>query len=106
MYFVRCDECGTRRDHAAAVAEGWREVGDDRWRCPAHGGVRDEPRGFDEPEDGAQARFEARRAARPWIAHRLWWLVHNAVSHPLIGLVPRRPLFRFHDWTSRKMHGL
>lgn len=64
-----------------------------------------EVRGFDRPEDGSAQRYVARRSARPWVAHTFWWVVHNAVSHLLIGLVPIKPFFRFHDWTSRKMHG-
>lgn len=62
-------------------------------------------RGFDGPEDGSQRRYNKRNAERPWVTHRFWWLVHNAVSHPLIALVPLKPMFDFHDWTSRKMHG-
>jgi len=61
--------------------------------------------GFERPEDGSQQRFDKTSAERPWAAHRFWWLVHNAVAHPLIAVVPRKPAFDFHDWTSRKMHG-
>lgn len=61
--------------------------------------------GFDQPEEGSKDRYDKRRAEQPWAKHRFWWLVHNTVSHPLIGLVPWRPMFRFHDWTSKKMHG-
>ena len=61
--------------------------------------------GFDRPEDGSAERYAARRAVRPWSAHAFWWVVHNAVAHPLIAFVPRRLCFRFHDWTSRRMHG-
>jgi hypothetical protein len=62
--------------------------------------------GFDKPEDGSEDRFINRRPTVPWLQHRFWWLVHNAVAHPLIAVAPRRTLFRFHDYTSRKMHGI
>lgn len=61
--------------------------------------------GFIEPEDGSEERYLRRRQARPWTAHTFWWIVHNAVAHPLIAFLPFRPLFQFHDWTSRRMHG-
>lgn len=60
---------------------------------------------FNRPEDGSQQRFIDRRAKQPWAAHTFWWALHNVVAHPLIGLVPIRMFFRFHDWTSRRMHG-
>jgi len=31
-----------------------------------------------------------------------WWLIHNCLAHPLIGLFPFRPFFWFHDWTALK----
>ncbi|MFN0252809.1 MAG: hypothetical protein ACKV2T_38395 [Kofleriaceae bacterium] len=62
--------------------------------------------GFERPEPGSRERYEERRRARPWSAHTFWWIVHNAIAHPLIAFVPRRPMFRFHDWTSYKMHGV
>jgi hypothetical protein len=73
--------------------------------------------GFDKPEDGSERRFVfsqagqgikppwMKQSAAPWLRHRFWWLVHNAISHPAIALVPTRKTFQFHDWTSRKMHG-
>lgn len=62
--------------------------------------------GFDRPEDGSRLRYIDRRKVRSWGAHTLWWVLHNAVAHPLIAFLPFTPLFRFHDWTSRRMHGL
>ena len=74
--------------------------------------------GFDKPEDGSERRFvfsavkhgekppgEAQPVTVPWVKFRFWWLVHNAVAHPLIAVAPRRTFFRFHDYTSRRMHG-
>jgi len=69
--------------------------------------ARAEAAGFVHPEDGSEDRYRDRVAVgriSP-AAHRFWWLVHNAVAHPLIAVAPRRPFFRFHDWTSRKLHG-
>jgi len=89
---------------------------------------------FKEPEDGSEARFHERvdvwtgkappidpeqysSAAYPWrpeinphglpkVKHYFWWLLHNLVAHPAIGIAPVRPAFEFHDWTSRKLNGL
>jgi len=62
--------------------------------------------GFDRPENGSGDRYQERKAKRPWASHTFWWVVHNVVAHPLIGLLPIRPFFNFHDWTSEKMHGV
>ena len=63
---------------------------------------------FDKPEDGSQGRFDQDLAHNPApadkIKHRGWWLAHNCVAHPLIGLAPYKWTFDFHDWTSRKLH--
>lgn len=74
--------------------------------------------GFDKPEDGSERRFvfdavkhgqsmpwQDQKVTVPWAKFRFWWLVHNAVAHPLIAIAPRRTFFQFHDYTSRKMHG-
>ena len=68
--------------------------------------------GFDRPEDGAYERYWDRKwsfmkAFRrlPLVRYYAWWVVHNCIAHPLIGLMPFvRSTFAFHDWTSRKMH--
>jgi hypothetical protein len=36
--------------------------------------------------------------------HHWWWVVHNCVSHPMIGILPIKPFFEFHDWTSKKIN--
>lgn len=74
--------------------------------------------GFDKPEDGSERRFvftaakqgekppwQSQPVTVPWVKFRFWWVVHNAFAHPLIAVAPRRTFFRFHDYTSRKMHG-
>jgi hypothetical protein len=113
MFLIRCS-------HAGCKAEVWDlEDGSENWverrgrfYCPEHVAVAEdvpdppeEVRGFNEPEAGAEQRYLARKAAHPWTAHTFWWLVHNAVAHPLIAFLPLRPFFAFHDWTSRRMHG-
>lgn len=62
--------------------------------------------GFTKPEDGSQERYIERRKKRPWVAHTFWWVVHNAVAHVLIGFLPLKPFFTFHDYTSRRLHGI
>ncbi len=65
---------------------------------------------FDKDEDGSEDRYKA-RVPEVWkqtpmgkARHRMWWLLHNLVAHPLIGIFPLTPLFIFHDWTSRRLH--
>lgn len=63
--------------------------------------------GFEFHEDGSEERFftravEAKEEERE-AGHFVWWIVHNCISHPLIGILPIGPFFRFHDWTSHKM---
>jgi len=41
----------------------------------------------------------------PKLVHDFWWIVHNCVAHPLIGVLPIKPTFDFHDWTSDKIMG-
>lgn len=52
----------------------------------------------DNHENGSQDRYDARPR------HRLWWLIHNCVAHPLIGILPYKPFFDFHDYTSAKIN--
>jgi hypothetical protein len=61
--------------------------------------------GFTKPEDGSENRYDERRERVSPARHAFWWWVHNCIAHPLIGVVPRRFAFEFHDWTSRKLHG-
>lgn len=65
--------------------------------------------GFDQPEDGSEDRFykrleDFRQKAIPVAVHHAWWVVHNCVAHPLIGLIPIKTFFNFHDYTSRKIN--
>jgi len=40
----------------------------------------------------------------PVIEHHFWWILHNNIAHLLIGLIPIKLFFDFHDWTSRKLN--
>jgi hypothetical protein len=62
--------------------------------------------GFQQPEDGSEERYKKRQLDVPWAKHQFWWFVHNNIAHPLIGVLPIRVFFRFHDYTSRRMHGV
>ena len=54
------------------------------------------------------SRF-ASRSTPVWM-HHFWWMTHNCVAHPIIGVVPLVSerggdlAFRFHDFTSRKIN--
>lgn len=38
------------------------------------------------------------------LGHHFWWFVHNCIAHPMIGLVPIKKTFEFHDYTSDKIN--
>jgi hypothetical protein len=38
------------------------------------------------------------------LVHHFWWFVHNCISHPAIGILPIKPTFQFHDYTSDKIN--
>ena len=66
---------------------------------------------FTKPEDGSHKRYINDRSLvkvflrkRGLIKHYLWWLFHNCIAHPLIGLIPIKVMFRLHDWSSHRMH--
>ena len=86
---------------------------------------------FDKPEDGSEDRFHERvenwktctykvvsvvpeeeyaapKVTRriPLVQHYFWWLIHNLVAHPMIGVFPIKKSFQFHDWSSHKLNGL
>lgn len=61
-------------------------------------------------ETGAEKRFDKRvqsfkKDNKPVYKHHFWWFVHNCVAHPLIGMMPNKSTFEFHDWTSKKING-
>ena len=40
----------------------------------------------------------------PLARHHVWWLLHNCVSHPLLGIRPSTRVIWFHDWTSKHLN--
>lgn len=40
----------------------------------------------------------------PLFRHHLWWLLHNCISHPLLGVFPTKGMVWFHDWTSQHLN--
>jgi hypothetical protein len=66
---------------------------------------------LDELDDeyGSEQRYNSRVAnykdkRQPLKRHLFWWLVHNCVAHPLIGVFPIKTFFDLHDWTSGKIN--
>jgi hypothetical protein len=49
-------------------------------------------------------KFKKAEKRFPILQHYFWWFTHNCVTHPLIGLIPIKPFFNFHDWTSVKLN--
>jgi hypothetical protein len=111
MHIVECSNCGVSGGMVwTAEKNGW-QLGHEEDLCPRCvesplTRSPDERVGFERPESGSEERHDERRKTRPWASHTFWWMVHNAIAHPLIAFVPRKPFFRFHDWTSYKMHGV
>ena len=64
---------------------------------------------FARDETGSEQRFHDREPL--WegtklggVRHAFWWALHNCVAHPMIGVLPIKATFDFHDWTSRRLH--
>lgn len=49
-------------------------------------------------EAGSHERYRSRPR------HTFWWIIHNCVAHPMIGVAPVKVCFDFHDFTSRKIN--
>jgi hypothetical protein len=49
-------------------------------------------------------RWVAEVAVLPRLRHHGWWLLHNVVAHPALGVFPAGAAIRFHDWTSRHLN--
>lgn len=46
-------------------------------------------------------KFKADGKALPQVRHYLFWLLHNLVAHPILGLVPTQVTVDFHEVTSK-----
>lgn len=99
--FVRLSDAKARAQKLAEIERKTRE----EMRKIAGVDLRDgfDP-GFHHPEIGSEDRYAKRVRQVPWLRHTFWWFVHNCVAHPIIGILPFTPFFKFHDWTSVKMH--
>ena len=40
------------------------------------------------------------------VRHHAWWMIHNLVAHPLLGVMPGAMSVAFHDWTSRRLNAV
>lgn len=40
----------------------------------------------------------------PMVRHHFWWLLHNCVAHPLLGIWVSKHTVWFHDWTSKHLN--
>lgn len=56
-------------------------------------------------------RYQARRArwcqrhkVLPLARHQVWWLLHNCVAHPWLGVSPSPRALWFHDFTSKRLN--
>jgi hypothetical protein len=63
------------------------------------------------PHSTTESRYVS-RAYNIWdkkkfggIRHYFWWVVHNTVVHPMLGIAPCQLTFKMHDWASRKLNG-
>lgn len=54
-------------------------------------------------DPGAKVRFDERKNRLPSVHLAFWWVVHNCVAYPIIGLVPLKFAFDFHDYTAKKI---
>lgn len=57
-----------------------------------------------EPKEPTPPNCPTFRFFHPVIEHHFWWLVHNWLAHFMIGLIPIKVFFNFHDWTSKKLN--
>ena len=60
---------------------------------------------------GSEDRFTKRQEwwkqtgkSFPLVRHHFWWVLHNVVSHPLLGVFPFQWTVDFHDWTSKHLN--
>lgn len=44
--------------------------------------------------------FQRDGAPLPWVRHYFFWLLHNLVAHPILGVLPSEKTVDFHDLTS------
>jgi hypothetical protein len=50
------------------------------------------------------AKWEKATRVLPRLRHDAWWVLHNVVSHPVLGVWPSATSVWFHDWTSQRLN--
>lgn len=65
----------------------------------------------EEDDGGSEDRYHRRieifknqYAKHPRLEHHAFWVIHNCVAHPFLGLLPRRETVQFHTLTSNWLH--
>lgn len=48
--------------------------------------------------------WEKNHRVLPQARHHVWWVLHNLLSHPVLGVWPSTRAIRFHDWTSHHLN--
>lgn len=48
--------------------------------------------------------YNFQSAKKSLFEHNFWWMIHNILAHPLLGLFPCKATVRFHDYTSDKLN--
>ena len=51
-----------------------------------------------------QKLWKDRHRVAPTVRHHAWWLLHNLIAHPVLGLRPSPRVVWFHDWTSQHLN--
>ena len=64
---------------------------------------------FDTQDRGSEWRYWERIHEHAWRKvsvhkHNFWWIMHNVVAHPLLGIAPGAKTVRFHDYTSEHLN--
>ncbi len=49
-------------------------------------------------------KWKEKKKLFPLSRHNFWWVIHNCISHPLLGVNPSDKTIWFHDWTSKKLN--
>ena len=49
-------------------------------------------------------KFKRDKLKFPRLTHKLHWLLHNVIIHPLLGILPCKATIRFHDLSSKALN--
>jgi len=53
-----------------------------------------------------ETKWKSSELSMPRSRHAFWWVIHNSVAHPLLGIFRCKWTHTFHDWTSKKLNRL